>query len=359
MEWIETTGRSVDEAKDAALDRLGVDESDAEFEVLAEAQTGLFGRLRSEARVRARVRPTVPRAKDDRRDRRRRSRENRPGGSEPAGTAPAAPVSTTEERPVDASASRDGARRRRRKRRRGGGRGGEGVQGGDPAVAATGADGPAPSTAASAAKQSARSANRTGASSSARSGGAALRGSSNGGSRETTDGDPFDYASESRDEKGVGVEVALERQAEIAVDFVSGLATTFGLDAAVEVLRPDDETVEIRLNGPDLGLLIGPKGSTLVAIQNLARTVVFNHTGATNGHVNVDVGGYRQKRTEALVRFATQVAEKAKQTGERIALEPMSAVDRKVVHDTIAGIEGVSTISEGEEPRRRVVVLPG
>jgi spoIIIJ-associated protein len=155
------------------------------------------------------------------------------------------------------------------------------------------------------------------------------------------------------------VEVALERQAEIAADFVSGLAAAFGLDAAVNVLRPDEDTVEIRLSGPDLGMLIGPKGSTLVAIQNLARTVVFNRTGATNGRVNVDVGGYRQKRTEALVRFATQVAEKAKQSGERIALEPMSALDRKIVHDTIAAIDGVTTISEGEEPRRRVVVVPG
>lgn len=154
------------------------------------------------------------------------------------------------------------------------------------------------------------------------------------------------------------MEVALERQAEIAVDFVSGLAAAFGVDAAVNVLRPDEDTVEVQLSGSDLGLLIGPKGSTLLAIQNLARTVVFNRTGASNGHINVDVGGYRQKRTEALVRFATQVAEEVQQTGDRTALEPMSAVDRKVVHDTIAAIDGVTTISEGEEPRRRVVVVP-
>ena len=74
MEWVETTGRTIEDAKEAALDELGVDESDAEFEVLEEARAGLFGRLRSEARVRARVRPTAPRAKEDRRDRRRRNR---------------------------------------------------------------------------------------------------------------------------------------------------------------------------------------------------------------------------------------------------------------------------------------------
>src|ERR1700738_465470 len=72
MEWVETTGRTVEEAKDSALDQLGVDENDAEFEIIDEPKFGLFGRLRSEARVRARVRPTTPRPKDDRRDRRRR-----------------------------------------------------------------------------------------------------------------------------------------------------------------------------------------------------------------------------------------------------------------------------------------------
>ena len=80
MEWVETTGRTIEDAKEAALDQLGVDESDAEFEVVEEPRAGLFGRLRSEARVRARVRPTAPRAKDDRRDRRRRRARQR-GGS--------------------------------------------------------------------------------------------------------------------------------------------------------------------------------------------------------------------------------------------------------------------------------------
>src|SRR5947207_7002083 len=80
MEWVETTGRTVDEAKDAALDQLGVDEHDAEFEILEEPKVGLFGRLRNEARVRARVRPTTPRPKEDRRGRRRRNDQRRSGG---------------------------------------------------------------------------------------------------------------------------------------------------------------------------------------------------------------------------------------------------------------------------------------
>ena len=102
--------------------------------------------------------------------------------------------------------------------------------------------------------------------------------------------------------------------------------------------------------------MIGPKGSTLLAIQDLTRTVVHHQTGAGNGRIHVDVGGYRQKRAEALGRFAQQVATTVKQSGTRSVLEPMSAADRKVVHDAITHIEGVSTVSEGEEPRRRVVV---
>ena len=151
----------------------------------------------------------------------------------------------------------------------------------------------------------------------------------------------------------------MDRQGEVAAEFLKQLATEFGLEANLAVTRPDEDTVELQLTGNDLGILIGPKGATLLAVQNLTRTVVFNETGGNNGHINVDVGGYRQKRTEALVRFAQQVAEQVRTSGNRTPMEPMSAVDRKVVHDTISDIDGVSTISEGEEPRRRVVVLPG
>lgn len=154
------------------------------------------------------------------------------------------------------------------------------------------------------------------------------------------------------------MEVDLEQQAEVATVFLTQLTAEFGLEATVAVVRPDEDTVELQLSGSDLGILIGPKGATLQAIQNLTRTVVFNETGGSNGHINVDVGGYRQKRNEALARFAQQIADQVKSSGNRTALEPMSALDRKIVHDTIAGIDGVNTISEGEEPRRRVVVLP-
>src|SRR6266849_7739226 len=105
MEWVETTGRSIEEAKDAALDQLGVDENDAEFEIVEEPKFGLFGRLRSEARVRARVRPTKPRTKEDRRDRRRR----RGGSTGDAAADKPGPVVSAESSPTRAAVAYEAA----------------------------------------------------------------------------------------------------------------------------------------------------------------------------------------------------------------------------------------------------------
>ena len=154
------------------------------------------------------------------------------------------------------------------------------------------------------------------------------------------------------------MEVALEEQAAVAKGFLEGLIGEFGVSAEVTIERPDEDTIEMQVNGANLGLLIGPKGATLLAIQDLTRTVVQRKTGGTNGRLHVDVSGYRQKRSEALSRFARQVAEEVQRTGARKALEPMSAADRKVVHDTISEIDGVVSSSEGEDASRRVVISP-
>ena len=107
MEWVETTGRTIEEAKDAALDQLGVDEQDAEFEVLEEPRTGLFGRTRGEARVRARIEPTKPRPKVERRDRKRRSTKDKPadGGSGSRGGSGRSSSTATKERPAPAEST--------------------------------------------------------------------------------------------------------------------------------------------------------------------------------------------------------------------------------------------------------------
>jgi spoIIIJ-associated protein len=154
-------------------------------------------------------------------------------------------------------------------------------------------------------------------------------------------------------------DVTVQEQAAIISDFLAGLVDAFGVDGSIEQEQIDDETIEVKVLGDDLGLLIGPKGNTLTAVQELARTVVQRRaTGTHHGRVRIDVGGYRQRRREALERFTRQVAEQVLETGSQKALEPMVASDRKVVHDTVNTIDGVTTLSEGEEPRRRVVIAP-
>jgi spoIIIJ-associated protein len=155
-------------------------------------------------------------------------------------------------------------------------------------------------------------------------------------------------------------ELTIDEQAEVVAEFLRGLADEFGADGVrTEATRVDDETMEVRLTGADLGLLIGPKGQTLHLIQELARTAVQRRGGSTHeGRIRIDIAGYRQRRSEALARFTEQVAADVVASGQAKALEPMNPADRKVVHDTANAIDGVRTTSEGEEPRRRVVLLP-
>lgn len=388
MEWVETTGRTIEEAKEAALDELGVDEQDAEFQILEEPKLGLFGRIRSEGRVRARVRPTTPRAKEDRRDRRRRTRaasaasaadgtadgaaETRPpattgsgavgrGGASATGgasgrppAAPETPAAVTggaaparlgapagEGGPgeADSGAGPAPAAPRSRRRRRGAGD----QDDGDAAGTGAETDGE-PSMGAG----SAVGGRRAGP---ARAGGNRRQQRAPGEGAEAED----DRASEGE----TLMDVALQDQAEVARDFLSGLLARFGVDAQLGVTTSEeDERVELRVDGDNLGLLIGPKGSTLLAIQDLTRTYVQHRTSARNGRIHVDVAGYREKRAVALAAFVRKVAEDVTSSGKAVALEPMSAPDRKIVHDTAAQIGGLVTRSEGEDERRHVVLLP-
>jgi spoIIIJ-associated protein len=152
--------------------------------------------------------------------------------------------------------------------------------------------------------------------------------------------------------------VPVEEQAGGAVEFLRGLLERFGTDGSVTSQVHEDGLIELSVAGEGLGILIGPKGSTLLALQELTRTVVQRHYPSSEHRLVVDVNGYRKRRHEALARFARQVAQEAAATNTKRALEPMPPADRKVVHDAVHGIEGVTTVSEGEEPNRRVVLVP-
>jgi spoIIIJ-associated protein len=155
-------------------------------------------------------------------------------------------------------------------------------------------------------------------------------------------------------------DIPLSEQEPTAVDFVTGLVDAFGADATVESEHlADDDAIEIRVEGDDLGLLVGPRGNTLASISELTRTAVAQqHSGRLEGRLRVDVAGYRARRKEALERFVGQVADKVLDTGSAVALEPMSPPDRKIVHDAVNEIDGVHTSSRGEDRRRHVVIHP-
>ena len=242
MEWIETTGRNVEEAKKKALEILGLEEREAEFEVLAQEKAGLFGRVRSEARVRARVKP----------------RQARRGRKPPR--------------------------------------------------------------------------------------------NNNKKSRDRQESTKKGRDMESR--------MTNEQLEEIIVPFLQGLLDTLNRKAEINV-EMDNEVMEVKVVGDNLGVLIGPRGAVLSSLYDVVNTVVQrNARGARYPRIRLDVGDYRKKRREALAQFARQLAEEAKETSKEIVLEPMNAADRKIVHDTVSEIEDVSTVSEGENAQRRVVIIP-
>lgn len=145
---------------------------------------------------------------------------------------------------------------------------------------------------------------------------------------------------------------------EVAEAFVRGLLDAFGSDYTIDRHELAEDTQEIAVEGEGLGLLIGPGGQTLAAVQELARTVVQRQAAGHHGWIVVDVGGYRKLRRQSLERFTRDVAAQVAETGVARVLEPMPPADRKVIHDTVNDIEGVTTSSEGEEPRRRIVISP-
>jgi spoIIIJ-associated protein len=152
--------------------------------------------------------------------------------------------------------------------------------------------------------------------------------------------------------------MTLEEQGEAGRSFLVGLLGEFGMDGTVECRLLDEDTVEIAATGDDLGMLVGPRGSTLSAVQDLTRAVVQRQCPSRTDRILVDVAGYRERRAAALTRFSVQIAEEVLASGQEKALETMSPADRKTVHDAVNEMPGVVTRSEGEDPNRHIVIAP-
>lgn len=146
----------------------------------------------------------------------------------------------------------------------------------------------------------------------------------------------------------------IEEQATVAADFIKGLLDAFGLEGDVET-RIEDEVLYIEVVGPQTEALVGTKGSVMQSVHELTRTVVQRKTfGAPR--MRLDIAGYRARRREALTIYTGKLAEQVIGDEGEVMLEPMNAADRKVVHDAVAAIDGVRSYSEGDEPRRAVVI---
>lgn len=290
MEWVETTGRTVEEALDAALDQLGVDADDVEYEVLEESKPGLFGKVRVEARVRARVRPVTPRVKEPRKSR------------------AAAVIESPVDAMIDSAPTNNVAKT-------------SGSKKADPKKAGVvKADAVKAESVTSAPKKVVR--------------------------KIVAPTAPVVLSDD------------LEAVVEVARKFLAGLCDVLNLSVEFEVLPIDERTVQVGIVGQQLGFLVGQSAKTLEALQELTRTAVHQALGDRGTRLMLDVAGYRAKRRSALEIFTQRVGAEVLQVKQQRALEPMSAVDRKVVHDTINTMAGLSSSSEGEEPNRYIVLLP-
>lgn len=302
MEWVERVGDSIAEATESALEALGVHEDDAEIDVLNDVKVGLFNRVKEKARVRVRVKPAAPRAKDDKRRRRGRSGSGADGAKkgQKSGSKPKS----------GSSRSAGGNSRSKPDRGRGEGRGNN----------------------ESAGQKASGNGNRKG----------------KGGRKVATKAE--DDSMES---------MTLTEQADIAEAFVTGLAAEFGETVTFERTDVDENEIRVVVDGENLGRMIGRRGTTANAIDELVRTVLQRQAGGgRDGRVRVDVGGVAGRREEALRAFCTKVAAQVRESGKEVALEPMRGSDRKIVHDAMTSEDGVGTTSEGEDPNRRVVVVP-
>jgi len=304
MEWIETTGSTVDEAKDRALDRLGIAEDDMQFEIIEEGSNSLFRLKRKEARLRARVKPLNTRPKFDRRPRNKkqgRSAKNNNAPEKVKNNKPSKNVKKDNPREnnkknVNNNKTDKNAANTRKKR--------------DTDIKST-----------------------------------------KKGSSKT------DSGARSRGEETVEKnKMNLEEQAEITEDFVSGLLERMDLQARV-VSSIEDNRAVVQAQGLNLGLAIGPRGETVRAITQLAHTMIQRLSdGEAEGKLTVDIGGYRERRRTFLAEFAVNQANEVIEDGNSVALDPMNASDRKVVHDAVSDIEGVTTRSEGSDYDRHVVI---
>jgi spoIIIJ-associated protein len=381
MEWVEITADTIDAARDLALDRLGVMASEIEVEVVTAPTSSMFGLRKTPARIRARIRPTAPAPKVERNDRRARQAAKRAEGGERAGQPER--KSKTKAKPKSDNKTENETDRPKARRDA------QGTAAREVAATRLAASGQG---AERATKTSRTTSEPTAGTSAAEAPSAPTRRRTR---KVTNQGDPTvavttdpsfvqnaDNASTA--EPGAGAdssvqrrtrklshdlpkkethtmneETPIEEQGAMVVEFLDGLVQAFGLNGSAAVVSTDDDVIDVAISGTGLGVLIGPGGHTMSSLGEVAKTALQRQMGGNSrNRVRVDVAGYRAVRRDALIAFTNEVAEKVRATGAPHAFEPMNPADRKIVHDTATDLDGVGSTSDGEEPRRRVVLIP-
>ena len=148
----------------------------------------------------------------------------------------------------------------------------------------------------------------------------------------------------------------LEQEGDIAADYLEELLDIADLDGDLD-MDVEGDRASVQIGGADLSLLVGRNGEVLEALQELTRLAVYRETGERS-RLMLDVGGHRAEQRTRLVALAEKSIAEVKESGEPLSLDPMSAFERKVVHDAVAAA-GLTSESEGAEPKRHVVILPG
>ena len=147
----------------------------------------------------------------------------------------------------------------------------------------------------------------------------------------------------------------LEHEGDIAADYLEELLDIADLDGDLD-MDVEGDRASVQIGGADLSLLVGRNGEVLEALQELTRLAVYRETGERS-RLMLDVGGHRAEQRTRLVALAETSIAEVKESGTSVSLEPMSAFERKVVHDAVAAA-GLTSESEGAEPKRHVVILP-
>ncbi len=148
--------------------------------------------------------------------------------------------------------------------------------------------------------------------------------------------------------------MTIEEQMPVVEEFLTGLVGAFGLEGAVDV-STDGDVIVANVAGSQTEAMVGPRGAVIESIHELTKTVLHRRT-QSSARVRLDVAGYAERRRQALSIYANQLLDQVSEEGGEVMLEPMSAADRKVIHDAVAQREGVRSYSEGQAPQRYVVI---